>query len=228
MEYGHVIRTERLKQDMKQIVLAKGICAPSYLSRIEQGLTVPSEEIIMLLLEKLGIDYNGLKKIESKDEIRFEKNLREIYKDILINRNKEFIKQKVKELEKEDGIFKDISLYYTYLLVLLRFRLMLGVNFHELEKDLIVGLHYFPNLKMKTKSCMIIILNFMNHCIKNRGYPKTLLFKQLSISLNYKIIDMPVNIHLYWLKNILIWVVTSCHLFILKRQKSTVLWERIF
>ena len=56
MKVGHLIRAERIRQEMKQIVLAKGICTPSYLSKIERNLIVPSEDIAQLLFNKLGMD----------------------------------------------------------------------------------------------------------------------------------------------------------------------------
>ena len=56
MKVGHLIRAERIRQEMKQLVLAKGICTPSYLSKIERNLIFPSEEIVTLLFNRLGID----------------------------------------------------------------------------------------------------------------------------------------------------------------------------
>lgn len=45
---GLVIKMERLRQGMKQITLSKGICTPSYLSKIENNITLPGEDIITL------------------------------------------------------------------------------------------------------------------------------------------------------------------------------------
>lgn len=46
---------------MKQETLAKGICSPAHLSRIENGLSVPSEEMIHMLSKRLGISLFGNK-----------------------------------------------------------------------------------------------------------------------------------------------------------------------
>lgn len=54
---GYLIRRERLAQNLSQEGLAKGICATSYLSKIEQGLVEPGEEIIDRLFAALGIDF---------------------------------------------------------------------------------------------------------------------------------------------------------------------------
>lgn len=54
---GYLIRRERLAQNLSQEGLAKGICAASYLSKIEQGLVEPGEEIIDRLFAALSIDF---------------------------------------------------------------------------------------------------------------------------------------------------------------------------
>ena len=69
MKVGHLIRAERIRQEMKQVVLAKGICTPSYLSKIERNLIAPSEEIITLLFNRLGIDIDKLQENDHKTEI---------------------------------------------------------------------------------------------------------------------------------------------------------------
>ena len=55
MSIGLIIKYERLKQDIKQTNLAKGICSISYLSKIEHNLVEPNPEIIELLLSRLNI-----------------------------------------------------------------------------------------------------------------------------------------------------------------------------
>ena len=52
---GTLIRRERLRQNLSQEGLCKGICVVSYLSKIEQGQVEPSEEIRRLLFERLGL-----------------------------------------------------------------------------------------------------------------------------------------------------------------------------
>lgn len=60
MEFGQLIKIERLKNDMKQDNLSRGICSSSYLSKIESGSVIPSDEIQQLLLKKLLIQYEPL------------------------------------------------------------------------------------------------------------------------------------------------------------------------
>lgn len=56
MEYfGYLIRRERMKRGWSQEGLCKGICAVSYLSKIEQGKVRPAKEIVSLLAERLEL-----------------------------------------------------------------------------------------------------------------------------------------------------------------------------
>lgn len=54
---GALIRRLRLERNYSQEGLAKGICAASYLSKIEQGQADPSPEIIERLFAALGVEY---------------------------------------------------------------------------------------------------------------------------------------------------------------------------
>ena len=54
-DIGTLLRRERLARHWSQEGLCRGICAVSYLSKIEQGKVEPSEEIRRLLFERLGL-----------------------------------------------------------------------------------------------------------------------------------------------------------------------------
>ena len=54
-DIGTLIRAERLARYWSQEGLCRGICAVSYLSKIEQGKVEPSDEIRRLLFERLGL-----------------------------------------------------------------------------------------------------------------------------------------------------------------------------
>ncbi|WPK12667.1 helix-turn-helix domain-containing protein [Lysinibacillus louembei] len=137
MEVGHIIKAERMKQGMKQLVLSKGICTTSYLSRIEQGKIIPSEEIATLLLSKLGINLREIERGDSKNE-EFEKYVYDVYRKAISIGVKEIIEQKLMELEKETPFLGNIQIHYTYLLIMLRFRIVVGRNFEEIKKDLVI------------------------------------------------------------------------------------------
>ena len=54
---GFLIKRERLLKNWSQEGLCKGICAVSYLSKIEQGKAEASEEILKALFERLGTNW---------------------------------------------------------------------------------------------------------------------------------------------------------------------------
>ena len=59
MDYrGFLIARERLRKNWSQEGLCKGICTVSYLSKIESGKAVPSDEIWTKLLERLDLEYD--------------------------------------------------------------------------------------------------------------------------------------------------------------------------
>lgn len=55
---GLLIKINREKLGLKQEYLCKGICSVSYLSKIEKGNVIPSDEIVKMLFNKLNIDFN--------------------------------------------------------------------------------------------------------------------------------------------------------------------------
>lgn len=54
-----MIRKTRLEKNWSQDDLCKNICTASYLSKIEQGKAEPSDDIILLLFERLGICWHS-------------------------------------------------------------------------------------------------------------------------------------------------------------------------
>ena len=53
--FGFIIRRERVRRGWSQEGLCRGICAVSYLSKIEQGKAVPTEEILRLLYRQMEL-----------------------------------------------------------------------------------------------------------------------------------------------------------------------------
>ena len=56
---GLLIRRKRLARAWSQEGLCRGICGTSYLSKIEQGKAAASEEILALLLARLGLSWTN-------------------------------------------------------------------------------------------------------------------------------------------------------------------------
>ena len=92
---GLLIKMSRIQQNMKQVTLAKGICSTSYLSKIENNQTVPSEDVIKLLIDRLDIDYWS---ISLEEENQFMNQLLNLYKKSIIERNKNHIDEEITKL----------------------------------------------------------------------------------------------------------------------------------
>ena len=54
---GLLIRRERLRRDWSQEGVCRGICAVSYLSKVEQGKAQASEEVLRALFARLDIPW---------------------------------------------------------------------------------------------------------------------------------------------------------------------------
>ena len=72
---GLIIRRHRLARGWNQSGLCRGICAVSYLSKLEQGKAEPAPEIIRLLFDRLGIrwqDGADARRAQSLEESLFD------------------------------------------------------------------------------------------------------------------------------------------------------------
>ncbi|QUH18584.1 helix-turn-helix domain-containing protein [Alkaliphilus sp. B6464] len=71
---GLLIKSNREKLGLKQEYLCKGICSISYLSKIEKGNIVPSEDITRMLFKRLGVNFNN--------DIEFVRNGKRLFEEI--------------------------------------------------------------------------------------------------------------------------------------------------
>ncbi len=118
---GLLIKMARIQQNMKQVSLAKGICSTSYLSKIENNQTIPSEDVLQLLLERLDLDYEDL---STEQELKFLSELYSLYKEAIIERNKSEITERLTTYNKRNFLFVDESNFFTYNLYLFRLYLI--------------------------------------------------------------------------------------------------------
>lgn len=65
---GAVIRRERIRRNWSQEGLCRGICAVSYLSKIEQGKVEAGPEVLRMLFARLGITWHD--DVESVDAVK--------------------------------------------------------------------------------------------------------------------------------------------------------------
>lgn len=85
MEIGQLIKLERQSQSMKQESLAHGICAPSYLSKIENGLVTPSEDILQNIFMRLNIPFDSLTSESTSTKVE---QFEILFKTVLNSRDK--------------------------------------------------------------------------------------------------------------------------------------------
>ncbi|WGG45356.1 helix-turn-helix domain-containing protein [Rossellomorea sp. DA94] len=118
---GKLLKLERIKKGMKQVSLARGICSTSYLSKIENGHTYPSGEVINLLYERLGLDLSNYK--TQNDEESYILHLDSFLKEMTLQKDPHAIKHKLEAVERDSYLFESENLYYDYILTVLRFYL---------------------------------------------------------------------------------------------------------
>lgn len=79
--WGRLIKYHRQQQGLKQDDVAVGICTPSYLSRIENGVVIAEQAVYEMLLARLGIDL-----VREKEQLTTKRSLLEtIYGKLLSN-----------------------------------------------------------------------------------------------------------------------------------------------
>lgn len=113
---GTIIKLKRIENKISQENLCRGICTPSYLSRIENNRLIPNTEIYKLLCERLGLEYTKI----IKSNYNTDKKIENLYKDLL---RKKDSKDKIEELKQLSYSFsEEISIkfnivYCRYLLI---------------------------------------------------------------------------------------------------------------
>ncbi|MCT4796764.1 helix-turn-helix domain-containing protein [Exiguobacterium alkaliphilum] len=121
--YGNLIKVERMRKNMKQSVLARGICSISYLSKIENNQTSPSEEVLELIFERLELDvplYFDL----SEQVQKIKNEIREILKEAILSRRDQNKNEKVEKYISSPVVRQSKDLYITLMMTLARFGVM--------------------------------------------------------------------------------------------------------
>lgn len=125
--YGNLIKIERMKQGLKQSVLARGICSISYLSKIENNQTTPSEEVLEMIFKRLGLevplyyDYSN-----QVDKISHE--VSDVLKEAILTRRDEDKQQEIEKYVHHPIVNQSRELYMTLMMALARFEIMPSGN----------------------------------------------------------------------------------------------------
>ncbi|MFX3673811.1 MAG: helix-turn-helix domain-containing protein [Paenisporosarcina sp.] len=118
--YGHIIKFERIRQNIKQLQLAKDICTPAYLSKIESNSIVPSEEVRKKLFERLEINPT----ISTISEEEYFQYVRVIYSEAIMQKDRVNIEIQLNKILQDYFVFYDSDKYLTYLLLVLRLKML--------------------------------------------------------------------------------------------------------
>lgn len=74
-----LIKIHRNKKELSQSQLSKGICAVSYLSKLENGEIEPNEDTLSLLLDRLNIRYYRLSSFSEQEINCFERYFKRVF-----------------------------------------------------------------------------------------------------------------------------------------------------
>lgn len=135
MKFGQLIKSERQKVNMRQDELAKGICSPSHLSKIESGTTTASTEVQQMLLQKLNISMENIFATSSPGQVT---QFTERFKDVISQRDNiagSLLYQEIHTFLEENPLFE-----YKMNLLLMETRLMLtmSTNFTDAKMNIAI------------------------------------------------------------------------------------------
>ncbi|MFD1926510.1 helix-turn-helix domain-containing protein [Sporosarcina siberiensis] len=153
---GYLIKKERINKKMKQIWLAKGICSVSYLSKIENGQTAASQEILSLLEERLEIVTDSF---DPHTEDSIIKSLSNSYKEYLTKKIKDGIHVFANTRDKK-YVFNCRRNHNTYNLLLIRFLLINNEDRNTIRKEI-----EFSQLLLSEYSNKEKYLYYINGCL---------------------------------------------------------------
>jgi transcriptional regulator with XRE-family HTH domain len=136
MDIGSKLKFFRIQKNLKQEDLARGIISVSYLSKIENNLTTPSEEVLRLLCERLGVSL-----IEQQDDTVLTELL--AWYKLMVTSESEEIKRRYEAVsEKIHSVNTKTYMYF----VLFELRYYLYLKNTEQSKILIEKLQQFMDI----------------------------------------------------------------------------------
>jgi transcriptional regulator with XRE-family HTH domain len=195
---GSIIKLNRIKQNMSQKELAKGTCVPSYLSRIESGDLLPSEDVISIILDRLGLVFN-----DSSEFIQSgTKTLESFFYNLNFNEF-DYTSNLFKELEDKEDDFITSPLIIDYFLAKLA-RYCATPKREKFESSQNALLSAFELLSPKQKFQYnfytgVDILNLLGDITKGKEYIQNALnFKETGhcyywLSYSYRIENNPIK-----------------------------------
>ncbi|WP_350343165.1 helix-turn-helix transcriptional regulator [Proteinivorax tanatarense] len=159
---GMLIKKNRLEQNMSQEGLCQGICAVSYLSKIEKGTIICSEEILRQLLDVLGISLPT-----DIDLTIYENKINDFFHYYFFD-NKDKVKDIMNELKEKSSVLAHSNLAIDMMLVEAYWSYLFGSNDKENINNIIRQLLPFKHYMNEIQTYRLYIImgqleGFINH-----------------------------------------------------------------
>ncbi|XXM71983.1 tetratricopeptide repeat protein [Lysinibacillus sphaericus] len=133
MMIGSRIKYFRINSNLTQEELCKGVCSPSYLSKVENNNMDPSEEILKLLCEKMKISINSIKSVDESD---LNNKIEKWYELLKVNTEKKILKEQYEEIKKI--LTSTPSIYPTLKFKLFSIKYFIKIkDYHALNQQLV-------------------------------------------------------------------------------------------
>ncbi|WP_232223958.1 helix-turn-helix domain-containing protein [Anoxybacteroides tepidamans] len=143
---GAIIAINRQQQGITQEELSKGICSVPYLSKLENNKIVANQEIVAMLLARLGLSYENI----ISEQRQFNEEILSWYQSI-IDRDTERADHYANILPEKVKSIENINLIINYKLTLLRYYLYKKQLTSALEL-----LEYFDEIKEKLSNGQLL------------------------------------------------------------------------
>lgn len=132
---GRKIYFFRNKNNLTQEKLCEGICSTSYLSKIENEKTIPSDEVIELLCQRMGVHR---KDIDGEDEKEFEAGLNDWFYAL--------IKKQINQANNQYNKLKKMYDQIENPLLTLKYDIIRGFHYMQVKEDIDIFSFFVTNI----------------------------------------------------------------------------------
>jgi len=163
-KYGHIIKFERIRQNLKQVQLSEGVCTSSYLSRIESNSITPTDEVLLELFKRLNITYSN----SSFTDEEFMEKVRTIYSKALKYRDT----ISITGILESNYLLSNPKHFHTYILMLIRLKIISNEGISDEIQSYILSISKFiddfnPYHSFLYYSCLGYFTYFKNDLTKS-------------------------------------------------------------
>lgn len=167
---GKLVFVKRLEKKITQQELSNGICSITYLSKLENSKIPPSNEIIILLLERLGVQFGELE----TTKMDFIANLERWYQAIVSKNEISMTDYYYKLLSEQlDDLYSAELLYYFNLI---HFMDSIFKGNEEVALDSLRTLHANRDKFTEQQSAYFEYFTGLYYCLLKKDYSKGILY----------------------------------------------------